>query len=120
VNLIVAGGEGLPLPDNSCDAVTSIFLLHELPPDVRRSVIGEAARVLKPGGRMILLDSLQLGDEPAYDGMLDRFPQNYHEPYFQSYLNEDFTALAKQRGFVHLGDTKAFLSKVMIFEKNAT
>ena len=86
MDLMVAGGEGIPLPDNSCDAVTSIFLLHELPPEVRRAVIGEAARVLKPGGRMIMIDSLQFGDEPAYDGMLERFPQNYHEPYFKSYL----------------------------------
>ena len=118
VDLMVAGGEGIPLPDNSCDAVTSIFLLHELPPEVRGAVIGEAARVLKPGGRMILVDSLQVGDELAYDGMLDRFPQNYHEPYFQSYVTEDFASIAKHCGFAHLGDTKAFLSKVMVFGKD--
>jgi ubiquinone/menaquinone biosynthesis C-methylase UbiE len=70
-------------------------MLHELPPNVRRTVIGEAARVLKPGGRLILLDSLQLGDEPDYDGMLERFPQLYHEPYYKSYVREDFTAIAR-------------------------
>ena len=73
-------------------------MLHELPPEVRRTVIGEAARVMKPGGRLILLDSLQRGDEPAYDAMLERFPQFYHEPYYHSYLEEDFAALAGLTG----------------------
>jgi ubiquinone/menaquinone biosynthesis C-methylase UbiE len=118
-HLIVANAEAIPAPDNSCDAVTSIFMLHELPPEVRRTVIGEAARVLKPGGRLILMDSLQRGDEPDYDGMLERFPQSYHEPYYQSYLSEDFPAIARRYGIAHRRDTKAFVSKVMVFDKEA-
>jgi ubiquinone/menaquinone biosynthesis C-methylase UbiE len=118
-NLVVANAEAIPAPDNSCDAVTSIFMLHELPPSVRRIVIGEAARVLKPGGRLILMDSLQRGDEPDYDGMLERFPQNYHEPYFRSYVREDFAAIARRCGLAHRRYTKAFVSKVMVFDKKA-
>ena len=104
IDLIVANAEAIPAPDNSCDAVTSIFMLHELPPEVRRTVIGEAARVLKPGGRLILMNSLQRGDEPDYDGMLERFPQHYHEPYYQSYLSEDFSASRAAAGS-HTGAT---------------
>jgi ubiquinone/menaquinone biosynthesis C-methylase UbiE len=119
INLVVANAEAIPAPDNSCDAVTSIFTLHELPPQVRRTVIGEAARVLKPGGRLVLMDSLQLGDESDYDGMLQRFPQLYHEPYYQSYVSEDFPAIARRFGLAHRRNTKAFVSKVMVFDKNA-
>jgi len=79
-DFIVAKGEAVPLPDGSQDAVTSIILYHELPPKVRREVFREFGRLLKSGGRLVIVDSLQLGDEPAYDGMLERFPQNYHEP----------------------------------------
>jgi ubiquinone/menaquinone biosynthesis C-methylase UbiE len=117
VNFVVANAEAIPAPDNSCDALTSIFMLHELPPRVRRTVIGEAARVLKPGGRLILMDSLQYGDEPDYDGMLERFPQLYHEPYYESYVREDFRAIAIKHGLVQRDITKAYVSKVMVFDK---
>jgi ubiquinone/menaquinone biosynthesis C-methylase UbiE len=117
IDLVVAEAEAIPMPDNSCDAVTSIFMLHELPPEVRRTVIGEAARVLKTGGRLVLVDSLQLCDEPDYDGILERFPENYHEPYYRSYVREDFTAIAARYGLSRRRITKAFVSKVMTFEK---
>ncbi|HTK96151.1 MAG TPA: class I SAM-dependent methyltransferase, partial [Terriglobales bacterium] len=55
LDLLVAKGEAIPLPDESHDAVTSIFMFHELPPKVRRIVFGEFARVLKPGGRLVVL-----------------------------------------------------------------
>ncbi len=119
INLIIGNAESLPVPDESHDAVTSIFLFHELPPKVRRIVIRECARVLKPGGRLVLLDSLQRGDEPNYEGLLDLFPQNYHEPYYRSYTKEDFSALAASFGLTHIRDVKAFVSKVMVFDKPA-
>ena len=118
VDLVIANAEAIPTKDNSCDAVTSVFMLHELPTQVRRTVIGEAARVLKPGGRLILVDLIQLGDEPAYDAMLERFPHLYHEPYYHSYIRENFTAIARSYGLTHRPITKAYLSKVMVFDKD--
>lgn len=116
--LIVANAEAIPLPDGSLDAITSTFLFHELPPKARRSAFAEFARVLKPGGRLILLDSLQVGDDPAYEGTLELFPQNFHEPYFTSYTKEDFGALARQHRLTHKRNVTAFVSKVMVFDKD--
>jgi ubiquinone/menaquinone biosynthesis C-methylase UbiE len=117
INLIVANGEAIPLDDESQDAVTSTFMFHELPPKVRRNVFREFARVLKRGGRLVLIDSIQIGDESDYDGMLELFPQSYHEPYFASYLREDFAAIATAGGLKHIRDVNAFVSKVMVFDK---
>jgi len=113
----VESAEAIPAPDNSQDAVTSIFVFHELPPQVRRAALAECARVLKPGGRLVLLDSLQRGDRPDYEGLLELFPQNYHEPYYQSYVEEDFAALAAACGLTHVRDVQAFVAKVMVFDK---
>jgi ubiquinone/menaquinone biosynthesis C-methylase UbiE len=92
-------------------------MLHELPPKVRRIVFREFARVLKPGGRLVIVDSLQIGDEPDYDGMLELFPRSYHEPYYTSYLKEDFRGIAAACGLTHVRDVNAFFSKVMVFDK---
>jgi ubiquinone/menaquinone biosynthesis C-methylase UbiE len=119
IKLSVGKAEALPVPDQSQDAVTSIFVFHELPPKVRRSVFRECARVLKPGGRFVLVDSLQHGDQPDYDGLLDVFPESYHEPYYRSYLDEDFGAIAESCGLAHVRDVNAFISKVMVFDKIA-
>ncbi len=113
---IVGKAEAIPLPDNSQDAVTSVFLFHELPPKVRRIALREFARVLKPGGRLVILDSLQRGDRPVYDGLLELFPQSYHEPYYSSYVREDIAALASN-DLTYAGSNIAFVSKIMVFDK---
>lgn len=46
----------LPFPDNHFDVVMSSMALHETPPKVRRAAIKETARVLKPGGKFMLVD----------------------------------------------------------------
>ena len=114
---VVAKAEALPLGDASLDIATCIYLFHELPPEVRSAVAREIARVMKPGGLFILVDSLQAGDEPDYDGLLEVFPELFHEPYFRSYLEGDIETLFADAGFVSEGKTNAFLSKVLTLRK---
>jgi ubiquinone/menaquinone biosynthesis C-methylase UbiE len=118
-SLVVANAEAIPVPDESLDAVTSIFLFHELPPKVRRGAFAEFGRVLKPGGRLVVVDSLQTGDNPDYEGSLELFPQNFHEPYFSTYIAEDFRQMARDHGLAHRRDVMAFVSKVMVFDKSS-
>ena len=45
------------------------------------------------------------------------FLRGYHEPYYVSYLKEDFGAIATACGLTHIRDVNAFVSKVMVFDK---
>ncbi|HEY1260962.1 MAG TPA: class I SAM-dependent methyltransferase, partial [Stellaceae bacterium] len=67
VRLVEGAAEAMPFADAEFDAVTAIYLFHELPPPVRRAAIAEIRRVLKPGGIFVIVDSLQKGDVPDYD-----------------------------------------------------
>jgi ArsR family transcriptional regulator len=48
--------EALPIDDARLDAATMMMVLHHVPEPQR--ALAEAARVLKPGGRLILVDML--------------------------------------------------------------
>jgi ubiquinone/menaquinone biosynthesis C-methylase UbiE len=48
--------EALAFVDNAFDVVLSSFVLHHLPADVKRAGLREVWRVLRPGGRLILVD----------------------------------------------------------------
>jgi len=117
VSFVNANAEHLPVADASQDVVTCVYLFHELPPKVRRVVAAEVARVLKPGGRLIFTDALQRGDKESLDRLLDFFPWAFHEPYFGTYTTEDFSRLFGKVGLSLTSETPAFLSKVMVFEK---
>jgi ubiquinone/menaquinone biosynthesis C-methylase UbiE len=48
--------EALAFRNDAFDVVLSSFVLHHLPADVKRAGLSEVWRVLKPGGRFVLLD----------------------------------------------------------------
>jgi ubiquinone/menaquinone biosynthesis C-methylase UbiE len=50
-----AAGE-LPLPGASCDRVVMSLVLHHLDPNGKRAALGEAHRVLRPGGTLHVAD----------------------------------------------------------------
>jgi ubiquinone/menaquinone biosynthesis C-methylase UbiE len=114
--LVVGGAETMPFADGQFDAITCMYLFHELPPSVRRSVVGEIRRVLRPGGMLVFVDSLQPGDEPDYDAMLDYFPVAFHEPYYASYLRENLDRLWSP-GFTPGDRMPAYFSKVLSYRR---
>ena len=116
VELVEGMAEAIPAPAASFDIVTALYLLHELPGRVRRAVAGEIRRVLKPGGTLILVDSLQTGDEPDYDALLDYFPHAFHEPYYASYLAKDLDRLIGP-GFTPEARSIAYFSKVVTYRR---
>jgi len=115
VKFIEAAAEDMPLKDASVDIAVSIYLFHELPPKVRAAAAKEIARVLKPGGIFILADTIQYGDAPEFDGLIDVFPELLHEPYYKTYAKTDLAGLFAP--LTQVGGDVAYLTKISVFEK---
>lgn len=114
---VKANVEALPFADCSLDAVTCVYLFHELPPRVRPIVAASLARVLKPGGVLALVDSVQPTDTPDLARLLEAFPVYFHEPYYASYAGTDLPVLFADAGLRLVGEDRAFLSKALLLEK---
>ena len=54
-------GEALPFPDASVDGVVYHNALHHVPVEAQAAALTEAARVLKPGGRVLVFEPLAEG-----------------------------------------------------------
>jgi ubiquinone/menaquinone biosynthesis C-methylase UbiE len=117
VKLDEVAAEALPFDDASLDLIVSSFLLHELPQKIRAQSLAEMARVLKPGGLIVIVDSLQKGDRPEWDGLLDLFPHYFHEPYYAEYVTGRIDAWAEAAGLTPVSVELAFLSRVTALSK---
>ncbi len=118
VPVVEANAERLPFADASLDAVTCIYLFHELPPRVRETVATEIARVLRPGGLLAFADSLQASDEPDLSRLLEAFPAFFHEPFYQSYQDTDLPSLFKTVGLTTTAQDNAFLTKALLLQRS--
>ncbi|HZL00299.1 MAG TPA: class I SAM-dependent methyltransferase [Caulobacteraceae bacterium] len=115
--LVQANAERLPFADGGLDAVTAVYLFHELPTAVRARVAREIARVLRPGGLLAFADALQPADEPRLSRLLEAFPAYFHEPYFGSYGATNIAGLFGDAGLVVVARDRAFLTKAILLEK---
>jgi ubiquinone/menaquinone biosynthesis C-methylase UbiE len=115
---VQANIESLPFADGALDAVSCVYLFHELPPRVRPVVAAAIARSLKPGGVLVFVDSVQpVDDTPDLARLLEAFPAYFHEPYYSTYAQTDLAALFSGAGLRLVDQDQAFLTKAMLFEK---
>ncbi len=56
VGLIQGDSSALDIASGTYDRALLFFLLHEQPEEVRRRTLAEALRILKPGGRLVIVD----------------------------------------------------------------
>jgi ubiquinone/menaquinone biosynthesis C-methylase UbiE len=67
VGLIQGDSSALDIESESYDRALLFFLLHEQPEEVRRKTLAEALRIVKPGGRLVIVDYHRPGrSNPLY------------------------------------------------------
>lgn len=86
--------EATTLPGGIFDLITICFLFHETPPQIARSILTECYRLLRSGGRVLILDGNQQILRHA-NWLIELF----REPYSQAYAAEDVTDWVRAAGF---------------------
>ena len=95
VEVVTARAEKLPFPDESFDAAVAAFVLCSV--DDPQAVLAEARRVLRPGGKLVLLEHVR-GDGRT-GRWQDRITPLHSKMAGNCHLNRDTRATVVAAGF---------------------
>lgn len=97
-----AAAEATKLPPASVDLITLQFVCHELPAEATAAVLREAARLLRPGGVLAMVD--QDPQSPTIRAMPAPLATllKSTEPYLAEYFALDMEAALRQVGFTDI------------------
>ena len=112
--LVSDNAEAMPFKDGYFDVVTCAHLLHELPRAARANVLREMRRVLKPGGLLVVEDSVQADADASLRPFQQRFADEFHEPFYRDYLTDDLASALHGAGFAVRGVETHFLAKIAV------
>ena len=112
IELIKGNAEELPFENESLQAITCVYLFHELPRTIREKVLKEFFRVLEPGGTIVLADSIQINDSPDFIPIMENFYKSFHEPFYSDYIKDDLNSKFDEIGFHNIKSNSFFMTKV--------
>jgi ubiquinone/menaquinone biosynthesis C-methylase UbiE len=98
VTFEVASAQKLPFPDASFDVVLSSLMLHHLPEPSRKAAVNEMRRVLRPVGRLLIVELVQ---KPGLMSAL--MPARFSHGHQHSHAFEEAKALMEAGGFNQVG-----------------
>jgi ubiquinone/menaquinone biosynthesis C-methylase UbiE len=98
----VAAIEALPFADGTFDLVLSSLMMHHLPDDLKALGLAEVRRVLKPGGRLLIVDMKR----PS--GLLSRLALPFMVHGAMTHAVQDLPPVVAAAGFADIenGDTR--------------
>jgi ubiquinone/menaquinone biosynthesis C-methylase UbiE len=95
VRFEVADAESLPFDDAEFDVVTARFAPHHFPQP--RAFVAESARVLRPGGRLIIFDNMAPEDDEL-DAFVNRL-ESWRDPsHVRSHRSAEWQSMLKAAG----------------------
>ncbi len=94
--------ENIPYKDEYFDKIVAIFLLNSIPQTIKPYALKELNRVLKKGGKLIIVDiTKQTGIKKIYD-LLKYIPSPF---FLEDALNGNYFNLLKEAGFKNMTQT---------------
>lgn len=95
VTFTIGNAQQIPFPDGSFDLALSSYALHHVPDAAR--VIGEMSRVLKPGGRVGVID-IFTREDPSSAEMHDRIERVRDPSHTRTLARSEFESLFAAKG----------------------
>lgn len=119
--------EALPFPDQRFDGVSVIFVFHEMPPPYARQGLAELARVLRPGGRLVIAEPSPAHYDAGFLEAIRRFGWRgayfhalahlVHEPFVRAWHKMDVVAEAVKQGLRVVVEEEGMPIKYWLLEK---
>ncbi len=112
IDFRVGAAEDLPLPDGFAHAVTSSYLFHHLPSEVKRAALLDMWRLLAPGGRLIITDySTPVG----VLGQIAAFPMRFNTyEYVRGQLAGELQRIIEAEGLGPIEEVRVFLGYIRV------
>lgn len=98
VTFVAGDAEALPFPDAAFDVVTCRIAAHHFP-DVAR-FLAEAHRVLKPGGRAVIIDNV-VPEDDTLDRFINEIDKLRDPSHVRAYRISEWEAFLKDTGFAY-------------------
>ncbi|MCC6792624.1 MAG: class I SAM-dependent methyltransferase [Thermomicrobiales bacterium] len=100
--------ERTDFPTGHFDLVSATILFHEVPPAAARNIVGEAHRLLAPGGAFVIADIPDNRySSPLQQHLNDWQTRHNGEPHFTSFFRADLIGIMQNAGFVNVREYAA-------------
>lgn len=97
IEFVEADATRLPVPDAAFNVSCVSFALHEMPRAVRERVVGEMARVTRPGGTVVIVDYV-LPRSGVWRWLVYHVVKLYERDHYVDFVHADLAALLARAG----------------------
>ena len=105
----------MDLEDDHFDVVTISLGLHDMPPEIRTAVLQETKRVLKPDGKLYILE-YDLPNNKLMRSITPQLINSFESRYYLDFLKVDLQEYLRSFGFKVDGKTNFLLGHLQLLQ----